>query len=135
DVAEKDAIERHAHVPFELAGPRERDETPRDIARRRDEAAVADAGHQQDLPDHEESDRRDQIQQPLARLAGHLHIHEWLPSVSGVGWTKARVTRFVAMGRIVRAPCPRCDDAATISSKSNGSFLLVVARARDLVLQ
>src|SRR5262249_60150082 len=81
DVAEKDAIERYADVPFKLAGPCERDETPRDIARRRHKPAIADAGHQQDLPDHEESNRRDQIEQSLARLAGHLSFHEWLPSV------------------------------------------------------
>src|SRR5499427_1502859 len=76
DIAENDAVERDANVPFELAAAGELDEALRDVARRRDEATIADADHQQNLPDDDEPDRRDQIKQPLARLGGHLDLHE-----------------------------------------------------------
>ena len=53
-----------------LAADRELPEPHRDVARRRDEAPVADAGHQQQLPEQQQPDRRDQVEQPLARLGG-----------------------------------------------------------------
>src|SRR5262249_30055533 len=80
DIAEDNAVERDGDVPFELAAAGELDETLRDVARRGDEAAIADADHQQNLPDNDEPDRRDQIKQTLARLGGHLDLHGSLSS-------------------------------------------------------
>src|SRR5262249_58533405 len=78
DIAEENGVERDGNVPFELAAAGDLDEALRDVAGRRDEPPITDSGHQQDLPDDDEPERRDQIKQALARLGGHLDVHESL---------------------------------------------------------
>src|SRR6202000_85377 len=57
-------------VDRELAAQRELPEPHRDVARRRNEAAVAKAQADENLPDQQKPDRRDQIKRALVPLVG-----------------------------------------------------------------
>src|SRR5829696_6928560 len=83
-----------------------------DIARRRDEPAVAEAGHQQQLPQEQKPDRRDQIKHAVARLRGQC-CHR-LSSSARVRITSSSSTRQMSSLRR-----PNSADADSVS-KSRG---------------
>src|SRR5271166_2369391 len=126
DVAYEHAVERHGDVPFEFAGSKQPDESLRDIARCRDEPAIADAQHQQYLPDRDEPDRREQVKQSLERLAAHP-----LRPAHACASARARLTSSSSTRQISSLSAPSSPEAESVSrsrERANGTSMIFLMR-------
>src|SRR5215471_6752839 len=98
-------------------------ETHRDVARCRHEAAVAKPQRKQHLPDRQQPDRRDEVEQPLLQLR-HRLAH---PSISAL----ARITSSSRIRQIASLRAPNSavtDNSIRLRGCRNGMSMIFLMR-------